>query len=177
MSEKTEKVPVATAVAPAASPPTPAVTAATGVVPKPPLPYTHKVLIAVAVSMAAVLLAILVYYTTEILVLCFAGMLLAVFVSAPADLLAKHARLKRGYALGIVLLVMATTVLGGGYFMGYTITRQSRELSRTLPGAFKQAVTDIETRFAPPTPPRPGATRDANRRHNAADGGDVLSGH
>src|SRR4051812_10618565 len=106
----------------------------------PPLTFGQKVMIAVGVSTAAILLAIFVYVTVDILVLCFAGVLLAVFVSAPADLLAKYTRLKRGSALGLVLAVLVLVVAGGGYFMGYTVYRQTVELTRTLGGASGQFI-------------------------------------
>jgi predicted PurR-regulated permease PerM len=94
----------------------------------PTLTYSQKVLIAVGISAAAILLAILVYYIAEILVLCFAGLLMAVFVSAPSDILAKHTKLKRAHALLIVLTTLAIIVVGGGYFMGRTIYEQSKQI-------------------------------------------------
>jgi predicted PurR-regulated permease PerM len=127
--------------------------------PKPPLSYTQKVMIAVGTTAAAVLLAILVYFTAEILVLCFAGLLFAVFLSAPTDLLSKYAKIKRIYALAIVLVSFAALVLGTGYFMGYTITKQTQEMSRTMSGAIHQFGADLQRRFIPAPPPAttPGA--------------------
>jgi len=122
---------------------------------KPPLSYTQKVLIAVGISAAAILLSALIYLTSDILVLCFAGLLFAVFISAPADLLAKHTKIKRTPAIVLVLITFAAIVLGGGYFMGYTITKQAQELNRTLPGALVQFANDMEKRFAPPPPAEP----------------------
>jgi predicted PurR-regulated permease PerM len=104
----------------------------------PTLTYTQRVLIAVGISAAAILLAILIYYIAEILVLCFAGLLLAVFVSAPSDLMAKHTKLKRAHALLIVLTTLATIVLGGGYFMGRTIYDQSKQIVRDSNRALHQ---------------------------------------
>lgn len=126
---------------------------AVAAVSKPPMSYTRKVMIAVGIAASAVLLTILVYYTTHVLVLCFAGLLFAVFLSAPADLLSKYGRVGRSYALAMVLLAFAATVLGGGYFMGYTVTMQTGQLAQTLPGALVQFANDMEKRFAPPPPP------------------------
>jgi len=109
----------------------------------PPLTYGQKVMIAVGVSTAAILLTIFVYVTMDILVLCFAGVLLAVFISAPADLLAKYTRLKRGYALALVLATLTLMVVGGGYFMGWTVYRQTKELERTLGGASAQFIKKL----------------------------------
>ena len=86
---------------------------------KPPLTYGQKVMIAVGMSTAAILLTIFVFITIDILVLCFAGVLLAVFVSAPADLLAKYTRMQRSYALALVLAVLTLMVVGGGSGLGY----------------------------------------------------------
>jgi predicted PurR-regulated permease PerM len=109
-----------------------------------PLTYVQKVLIAVGISVAAVLLAILIYFTADLLILCFAGLLMAVFLSAPSDLLAKYARIKRSYALLAVMTALTMIVTLGGYFMGYTVYRQTKELARTLPGALKQFEGDLE---------------------------------
>ncbi|HVT80127.1 MAG TPA: AI-2E family transporter, partial [Phycisphaerae bacterium] len=114
---------------------------------KPPMSYTQKVMIAVGISGAAILLALFLASISQILVLCFAGLLFSVFLSAPADLLAKYAKIQRTYALLLVLGTFAIIVLGGGSLMGYTITRQSQELARTLPVALKQVEHDLEKRL------------------------------
>lgn len=136
---------------------------------KPPLSYTRKVMIAVGIAASAVLLTILVYFTTHVLVLCFAGLLFAVFLSAPADLLSKYARIKRLYALVFVLVAFAGLVLGGGYFMGYTVTVQTRQLALTLPGALVQFANDMEKRFAPPPPAIPTSQPQTTAATSAAD--------
>jgi len=107
------------------------------------LTYTRKVLIAVGISVAALLLTAFVYYTTQLLIICFAGLLLAAFLSAPTDLLAKYARIKRSYALGIVVAALVCLVLGGGYLMGSRVYQQAIALSRTIPGAMKQLERDL----------------------------------
>jgi predicted PurR-regulated permease PerM len=115
-----------------------------------PLTYTRKVVIAVGVAAATAALVMFLYSTADILVLCFAGLLFAVFLSAPADLLSARVRIKRVYALAIVGACFAAIVLGGGYFMGYTITRQTQQLATTLPGALAQFGSDLQRRFMPP---------------------------
>ncbi|HVX86176.1 MAG TPA: AI-2E family transporter [Phycisphaerae bacterium] len=106
--------------------------------------YTRKVCIAVGISLAAVLCAIFVYVTAEILVLLFAGLLVAVFLSAPSDVLARWARVPRAYALLVVLAVLVIVVCGGGYFMGFTVYKQTQELTRTLPVAMEQFEGDLQ---------------------------------
>ena len=154
MSEKPAEKTVA-AIAPTVTPPAPPMPVVAVV--KPPLSYTQKVMIAVGIAMAALLLSMLVYQISQILVLMFAGLLLAVFVSAPADLLAKYTRLERTYALGLVLLGLLIVVAGGGYFVGFTITRQVEELTRTLPGRSSRPrrIWSIGLRRRNPRRPRP----------------------
>jgi predicted PurR-regulated permease PerM len=163
------------------SPPSTASTAATpttDVVPVTPAPiipvitptltYTQKVLVAVGISVAAVLLALLVYYIAEIIVLCFAGLLLAVFLSAPSDLLAKHAKIKRSNALLIVLATLVIIVVGGGYFMGSTVVDQSRRIYRDS----KRALDQVDfSRFFPREAP---ATAPATMPGDAAATGPAL---
>jgi predicted PurR-regulated permease PerM len=114
---------------------------------KAPLSYMQKVLIAVGVAAAAVLLAMLLYQLAHLVVLCFAGLLWAVFLSAPSDLLAKYAGIRRSYALGLVLLGLLMLVVGGGYFIGRTVIHQTEEMSRTLSGAWQQLKNDLESRL------------------------------
>ncbi len=111
--------------------------------PEPPLSYTRKVLIAVTISVIALLLTAFVYYTAQILVLIFAGILFSVFLSAPSDLLAKYARIDRAYALGVVVLTLVILAVAGSYFMGRTVAQQAVRLSHTVPGALKQLETDL----------------------------------
>lgn len=125
----------------------------------PSLTYTQKVLIAVGISAAAILLAILIYYIAEILVLCFAGLLMAVFVSAPSDLLARHAKMKRAHALLIVLTMLSIIVLGGGYFMGRTIYEQTRQIVRDSQRALQKF--ESERLFPPEAPATAPATGPA----------------
>jgi predicted PurR-regulated permease PerM len=135
---------------PPAPPITPALTAppnTTVFTPRPDLTYTQKVLIAVTISVAALLLTAFVYYAADILVLCFAGLLLAVFLSAPSELLAKYTRISRTYALLIVLLSLIVIVLGGSYFMGYTIYKQSRDISQRIPTALALFEKDLHNRL------------------------------
>jgi predicted PurR-regulated permease PerM len=115
--------------------------------PRAELTYTQKVLIAVTISVAALLLTAFVYYAADIIVLIFAGLLLAVFLSAPSELLAKYARISRTYALLIVLFSLMIIVIGGSYFMGYTIYKQSREISQRLPGALQLFEKDLHNRL------------------------------
>ena len=129
--------------------------------PPPELSYSRKVLIAVAISVAALLLTAFVYYTAQILVLVFAGILFSVFLSAPSDLLAKHARIGRTYALGIVVGTLFLIVTLGGYFMGYTVYKQGVELSRTLPGAMKQLEVDLHKYLPAPRNDDPASTAPA----------------
>jgi predicted PurR-regulated permease PerM len=123
------------------------------VTPALPLTYTQKILIAVTISVAAILLTAFVYYAADIIILCFAGLLFAVFLSAPSDLLSRHARIPRTWALAIVLFSLALIVLGGSYFMGYTIYKQSRELMRTVPGALAQFEANLEKSLPAATGP------------------------
>ena len=124
--------------------------------PAPQLSYTRKVLIAVGISVAALLLTAFVYFTAQILVLVFAGILFSVFLSAPADLLAKHLRIQRTYALGLVVGSLFLIAAVGGYFMGRTVYNQGVELSRTVPAAMQQFEHDLQNYLPATTAPATG---------------------
>jgi predicted PurR-regulated permease PerM len=169
MTEATESIvmplmPLAPAEGKASSPPLAPVVAQQ--VLRPPLSYTQKVLVAVGVTVTAILLLMLIFYTRQLLVLCFGGLLFAVFLSAPADLLSRHTRIKRIYALLMVLAVFLGLVGGMGYFMGYTISRQVQQMAGTMNGAIQDFGNDLQRRFLDML--RPLATAPASSQSQPA---------
>lgn len=117
--------------------------------------FTRRVLMAVGITLAAVLLAVLILYTAEILTLLFASVLMAVFLSAPTDLLAKYARIGRGYALGMVLVTLACLASLFFFALGRTVYTQVQVLKVSVPRALRTLERDVQNnpwlqRFAPP---------------------------
>jgi predicted PurR-regulated permease PerM len=143
---------------------------------RPSLSYTQKVLVAVGVTVTAILLLMLIFYTRQLLVLCFGGMLFAVFLSAPADLLSNHMRIKRIYALLMVLVVFLGLVGGMGYFLGYTITRQVQQMAGTMNGAIQDFGNDLQRRFVGMRKPLATATASSQSQPASQPGAATTQG-
>jgi predicted PurR-regulated permease PerM len=95
--------------------------------------YVRRVLIAVGIVAAVSTLLLFAWAIADILLLAFAGLLLAIFLSAVADWLADHAPLTRGWALGLTALAIVGALALGGWFLAPTISAEVDQLSNTLP--------------------------------------------
>jgi predicted PurR-regulated permease PerM len=72
----------------------------------------------VIVTLALVALALLLWKIVPVLMLVFAGIVLAVAVRVASDPLSARLRLRPAIAVAIVLLVVAAAIVGGGYLFG-----------------------------------------------------------
>jgi predicted PurR-regulated permease PerM len=78
-------------------------------------------------------LALLVWYALYVLLLAFAGVLVAVLLTALADLVSRHTRLSHGWALAVVLAALVIVAGLLGWLLATQITAQVTELSQKLP--------------------------------------------
>src|SRR6185369_2368684 len=95
------------------------------------------VLVASVALIAA--LAFLAWVTADVLLLVFAGVLLAVFLRGLADLLGKLAGLGRNWSLALTLLLLAAVITLAGLFLGAQIAEQLDELGPRLQATWTQA--------------------------------------
>ena len=102
-------------------------------------PYTRKVV----VTIALVALAVFVWKIAPVLLLVFAGIVMAAVIRTAARPLARHTRLPDTWAVGLVALVLAIVILGGLYLFGRHLLTQTDELWAALQGAWEK----IQARF------------------------------
>ena len=90
--------------------------------------------VAIALGLAAFFVAVglIVYLASEVFVLAGAGVLIAVLLGAMADFVAKHTPLPRGWALTLILLVMAGALGLASWKMASNLDEQFRDLSKSL---------------------------------------------
>ena len=98
----------------------------------------------IALCIAVVLLVVLFCYLIDVLLLAFAGVLLAILLRTPATWLARHTRLSEGWALCIVIVVVFSLLGAAGWFFGHSLTQ---ELS-TLVQRWPQMLAKVRGRFA-----------------------------
>lgn len=97
--------------------------------------FAERALIAVAAAVAGILALGLLWYAAQVLLVVFAGLLLAVALAGLADQVAAHARLPRGLALGAVTLGIAALIAFGVWVLADDVAAQATELIDTLPRA------------------------------------------
>ena len=121
---------------------TPAVLPASGQAPQPPRTalsdFSRRVVVAVLITLLLLTVAYVLWRGVHVLLVVFAGILFAVFLSALAEWLSSHSRLRRGWALTVVVLVLFVVVGGVGWLLANQLARQTAELVHKLPQSFEQ---------------------------------------
>ena len=84
--------------------------------------------------------AIFLWLAIDLLLLVFAGILLAVFLRSLALGVSNHTPLSTGWALLVVILALLGTAVGAGTLFAPRLAEQTQELAETLPAAME----DIE---------------------------------
>jgi len=107
-------------------------------------PFPQRVLITVAIVGAALLMMYLVVVLSRVLLVVFAGVLLAVALGGGADLLRRHTPLGRPGALTIVITAAVAVPLLLSSVVGPSLTDQFSKLTVQLP----EAVKSVQTRLA-----------------------------
>lgn len=87
---------------------------------------------------------VLAWLARDMLLLIFAGILLAVFLDGLATGIAKYTPIPRGVALGLVLLTMAVLTVMMVLFLGNELAQQIDKFDRTLGEAVQQARSRLE---------------------------------
>ncbi len=104
----------------------------------------HRALIVIGIAVAIVVLLALLWYVVDVLLLAFAGILLAIVLRAPADWLSRHSPLSPGWSLAIVVLSMIGLLAMGGWLFGRNAADQMTELfSQALP----QSIATLKERL------------------------------
>ncbi len=104
--------------------------------PAQPTPYVRHVLVAIGL----VVLALLLWKLAPVIVLFFAGVVMATAIRAGASPLVRWFRLKESWAVGIVALLAVAVVLGGGYFFGQRVAEETH----AMVVAIKDATAKVE---------------------------------
>jgi len=89
--------------------------------------FTYRAVILLALIAAGAI----VWYTAEVFLLAFAGLLLAVFLEFLATLLASHTRISRGRSFAIVSVGIALLLLAAGW---YSVPRVADQISQLIDG-------------------------------------------
>nr|WP_297460163.1 AI-2E family transporter [uncultured Halomonas sp.] len=99
--------------------------------------YSRRVWIAAGVAVAVLALLMLLWSSFEILLIGFAGLLLALFFSLPANWLCRHSFLSQRWSLLVVLTISAGLLAAFSLNFALSISQEFAQLSKVLPGALE----------------------------------------
>jgi predicted PurR-regulated permease PerM len=95
-------------------------------------PFTRKAAIAATVGIVVILVAGIAVFAREVLLLLFAAILLAVFLRALSGVATRYLRLPEGWALLVVVLVLAGIMAGGVTLLVPRVSSELEELGPKL---------------------------------------------
>ncbi|MEX2174357.1 MAG: AI-2E family transporter [Pirellulaceae bacterium] len=94
--------------------------------------FTHRTLVVIGLVSLVVVVASLIWAGADVLLLIFGGVLLGVFLRGLSDLLSRFTPLKGVWSLVVVLLILATLLGLGTWFLGAAIAGQLDQLGQSL---------------------------------------------
>lgn len=109
-----------------------------------PHSFARRVTIVYGIGLLFILAIAIVWVAADVLLLIFAGCLVAVLLNAASRTLVRYLHLPRGLALAIVLLALLFILALGGYFLAPRIAAQIDQLSTSIP----RAVNTLENYLA-----------------------------
>ena len=102
-----------------------------------------RVLSAALIVVAVVASALLAWRLSNVLLLGFAGVLVAVFLRACADLVHRFTRLPEGWALALVLVLLVALTGAGGWLLLPPLVGQLEQFVSNLPNLVEQLETQL----------------------------------
>jgi predicted PurR-regulated permease PerM len=112
-----------------------------------PQPYTRRVLLAVGISLGAILLTLFLYYALYVLLLAFAGILLAVLLRGAAGWVARKTGLPVNWSLAVVVVTLAAAFFLLGWLTAPGLTRQANQFARKLPESLRTFEQRVLTKY------------------------------
>ena len=105
--------------------------------------FVRRVLLAVGLAVLAVTVALFLWYAIYVLLLAFAGVLIAVALRSSADWVSRKTGLGEGWSLAGVILGLAGFFVAVGWLAGPSLVRQVDELTNQLPGVINAFETQV----------------------------------
>lgn len=109
--------------------------------------FASRIVLGTAIVLGMVFLSLLAWYAVNVMMLIFAGVLLAILLRSLADWLSLYTPLPKTASLVAVLLLLVLMAGGLAWLIAPRVSMQIDELSRTIP----EAVGQIQSRLEVPT--------------------------
>jgi predicted PurR-regulated permease PerM len=108
--------------------------------------FARRVTIVYGIGLLFMIAIAIVWVAAEVLLLVFAGTLVAVLLNAASRVLVQYLHLPRPVALGVVLATLFFILILGGYFLAPRIAGQIGELSELIPSAIQSVEQFLRSR-------------------------------
>ncbi len=105
--------------------------------------FTKKVLTTVGIVVLTLTLIAAFIFLFDVILLLFAAVLLAIFLSGLADLLNRYTRLSEGASVLFVSLILIVIITGAIFLLAPSVTEQAKNLKEELPKSAKSAAEYI----------------------------------
>lgn len=106
--------------------------------------FARMVVTVVGITVAVLLALLLLWYAVDVLLLVFAGILLAIFLRGLGDKLSKRTGLSGGWSLGMVMLSLVAVIGVAVWLLAPSIAEQTDELTQSLPRAVERLQSRME---------------------------------
>jgi predicted PurR-regulated permease PerM len=153
--------------------------------PRAPHGYARRVVIAVAIAVGGIALALFLWYAMYVLLLAFAGVLVAVALRSLAVWLSGRTGLRVGRALAAVIVLIVAGLAGLGWLLAPSVARQVDDFTERLPktvATFENQLLDYQWgrqllgRTTPPSPvDAPGGSPSSAATRPADSGADAQA--
>lgn len=108
------------------------------------VPFARRVLVTLGLGAVVLLALLLVWHARDVLLLAFAGVLLALFLRTPASWLSERTPLPDLVSLGVVVIGLIALIAAAFVFRGPAIADEARALREQLPKASEQLQQRLE---------------------------------
>jgi predicted PurR-regulated permease PerM len=109
--------------------------------------FTKKSAIASGVAIGLILLVVFVYYSLYVLLLAFAGALIAVVLRGLADWLSQRTGMGMGLSLGVVIVASLLSLAALVVFVGASVNARANEFAEKLPESAKRVEEQLLQRY------------------------------
>ncbi len=107
--------------------------------------FAGRALVTIALAVGIIAGLLLLWYTVNVLLLVFAGLLLAVFLHGLSDWLSKHTGLSSGWVLAAIVLALLAIFSLGTWLLAPTVADQVAQLTQKLLQAIDQLKLRIQS--------------------------------
>ena len=106
--------------------------------------YVFRVAIVFCVGTVFLLVIGMIWLAGRVLLVVFAGILLAVFLNGARNRLAEWLQISRNVALAVVVVLMVTILGSAGYFLAPKVAEQIDPLLKAIPSSLERLQSDLK---------------------------------